>query len=125
MFNKNLMDMIHDDITWCSDDKCTNTECERNQANRRQKTGLFSMALFRGTELCPLENDAPRFLQVKATVYLPINDDETPEEVEERFSDALVDIDADFATYNCTVVDDSGDSLHYKWKKECEEDGKE
>ena len=55
LFNTSLMDMIHDDITWCGDFECTYTDCERNIANKRQKTGLFSAALFRGTENCPLQ----------------------------------------------------------------------
>lgn len=49
----NLYEWFHDDITWCGDE-CSNTECERNLANRLQKTGLFSAALFKGTEICPL-----------------------------------------------------------------------
>lgn len=44
---------IHDDITWCGNE-CHYLECERNIANRLSKEGLFSMAMFRNTETCPL-----------------------------------------------------------------------
>lgn len=44
---------FHDDITWCGNE-CSHLECERNIANRLEKTGLFSMALFKDTEVCPL-----------------------------------------------------------------------
>ena len=48
-----LYKWFHDDITWCGNE-CSNTECERNQANRLQKEGIFSMSLFRDTETCPI-----------------------------------------------------------------------
>lgn len=57
----NLYEWFHDDITWCMND-CSHRECERNIANRLQKEGLFSAALFAGTEMCPLyekENMVP------------------------------------------------------------------
>ena len=44
---------IHDDITWCGNE-CAHTECERNTANRLTKGGLYSAAMFRDTEVCPL-----------------------------------------------------------------------
>ena len=48
-----LNEWIHDDITWCGNE-CSYTKCERNLANKLIKTGMFSMALFKGTETCPL-----------------------------------------------------------------------
>lgn len=48
-----LYEWIHDDITWCGND-CYYTECERNSANRLSHEGLLSIALFRDTEMCPL-----------------------------------------------------------------------
>ena len=50
---ENLYEWFHDDITWCGNE-CFYTECERNLANRLSKTGIFSMALFKNTEICPL-----------------------------------------------------------------------
>ena len=57
----NLYEWLHDDITWCGNE-CSHTECERNIANRLSHEGLFSMAMFKDTETCPLykkdeEND--------------------------------------------------------------------
>lgn len=52
----NLSDWFHDDITWCGNE-CFNTACERNIANRLTKGGLYSMALFKGTEMCPLQEN--------------------------------------------------------------------
>ena len=49
-----LLKWMHDDITWCGNE-CSNTSCERNIANRLSHEGLFSMALFKGTEVCPLK----------------------------------------------------------------------
>lgn len=48
-----MYEWIHDDITWCGNE-CSNTACERNLANRLSHNGMFSMALFRNTETCPL-----------------------------------------------------------------------
>lgn len=48
-----LYDWIHDDITWCANE-CSNTHCERNLANRLTKGGMYSAAMFKGTETCPL-----------------------------------------------------------------------
>ena len=52
----NLYEWLHDDITWCIDDECPNLECERNIQNRLTKGGYFSAAMFKGTEMCPLED---------------------------------------------------------------------
>lgn len=49
-----LLKWFHDDITWCGNE-CSNTACERNMANRLSHEGLFSTALFKGTEVCPLK----------------------------------------------------------------------
>ena len=49
----NLYEWFHDDITWCGNE-CSNTECERNLANRLTKGGYYSAALFKGTSMCPL-----------------------------------------------------------------------
>ena len=48
-----LYEWFHDDITWCGNE-CSHIECERNMVNRLQKEGLFSMALLKNTEACPL-----------------------------------------------------------------------
>ena len=50
----NLIEWIHDDITWCANE-CSYTKCERNLANKLSKTGLYSAALFKDTEMCPLK----------------------------------------------------------------------
>lgn len=55
----NLTDWILDDITWCCEKECPNTECVRNLANRRVKTGLYSVAMLKGTELCSLTEGRP------------------------------------------------------------------
>lgn len=55
----NLYEWFHDDITWCGDE-CSYTECERNLANKLSKTGLYSAAMFKGTEMCPLAKLADR-----------------------------------------------------------------
>jgi hypothetical protein len=52
-----MYEWIHDDITWCIHDECSNTECERNIINRLTKGGLYSAADFRGTEYCPLNKE--------------------------------------------------------------------
>ena len=52
-FMQEFADWIHDDITWCGNE-CSYTECERNIANKIAKEGLYSAALFKGTETCPL-----------------------------------------------------------------------
>ena len=44
---------FHDDITWCGNE-CSYTKCERNIANRITQGGLYSAALFKDTEMCPL-----------------------------------------------------------------------
>lgn len=46
-------DWLHDDITWCAFEDCLHTECFRHLANKRSKTGVFSMADFKETEDCP------------------------------------------------------------------------
>ena len=51
--NNWFLDWIHDDITWC-ENECSNIKCERNLANRYTKGGMYSAALFKGTEMCPL-----------------------------------------------------------------------
>ena len=51
----NLYEWFHDDITWCGNE-CSYTKCERNLQNRLTKGGLYSAAMFKGTEMCPLED---------------------------------------------------------------------
>ena len=48
----NFTDWLHDDITWCGSE-CDNKDCFRNPVHKRT-TGLFSMSLLKGTDLCPL-----------------------------------------------------------------------
>ena len=58
----NLYEWFFDDITWCGNE-CYYTECERNMANRLQKTGLFSMSMLKDTEMCPLTSKVSREAQ--------------------------------------------------------------
>lgn len=55
----NLYEWFHDDITWCGNE-CSHTECERNQINMLNKSGLHSYALFKDTETCPLKEKEMR-----------------------------------------------------------------
>lgn len=44
-----------DDITWCSNRKCTRTKCKRNPMHIRKDaplTKMFSFADFKGTKYC-------------------------------------------------------------------------
>ena len=50
-----LTDWMHDDISWCMDPNCDNTDCFRHPSHMRTK-GPHSMAYFRGTDICPLMN---------------------------------------------------------------------
>lgn len=47
-----FLQFIHDDITWCGEEKCPVISCRRNLVNKMSKTGPFSMAMFRGTPEC-------------------------------------------------------------------------
>ncbi len=49
----NLYEWMYDDITWCGNE-CSYTKCERNLANKLSKTGMYSAAMFKDTEMCPL-----------------------------------------------------------------------
>ena len=51
-----MYNWIHDDITWCGETECENTSCRRHLNNRRQKEGVFTMSMLKGTELCPLKD---------------------------------------------------------------------
>ena len=51
----NLYEWFHDDITWCGNE-CFYTKCERNLQNRLTKGGMYSAAMFKGTEMCHLED---------------------------------------------------------------------
>ena len=42
-----------DDITWCSSE-CTYEGCFRNPINMKDRKGLHSYAMLRGTDLCTL-----------------------------------------------------------------------
>ena len=53
-----MYEWIHDDITWCGNE-CSHTECERNLANKLSKTGVFSMSMFKNTEMCPFSINLP------------------------------------------------------------------
>lgn len=48
----NMLDWMHDDITWCLSE-CDDVKCCRNLKNKRIKTGLFSAAMLKYTEYCP------------------------------------------------------------------------
>lgn len=53
--NTEIVDWMHDDITWCRRTKCPNKECFRNQVNRRLKAGLISVADMYKEGKCPEE----------------------------------------------------------------------
>lgn len=48
-----LNSLFHDDITWCSEEKCPMTSCMRNRVNMIERVGLHSYAAFKGTPECP------------------------------------------------------------------------
>ena len=48
-----IIDWMHDDITWCRRTGCPNKDCFRNQANRRLKKGLISIADMYVEGKCP------------------------------------------------------------------------
>ena len=52
----NLYEWMHDDITWCGNE-CFYAKCERNMANKLCKTGIYSVSMFKDTEMCPLHNE--------------------------------------------------------------------
>ena len=51
---KDMVDWMHDDITWCRR-KCPRYCCFRNQVNRRLKEGLISVADMYKEGKCPKE----------------------------------------------------------------------
>lgn len=54
---EDFYEWVHDDITWCGNE-CSYTKCERNLANRLVKTGLYSAAMLKDTEFCPLKKES-------------------------------------------------------------------
>lgn len=50
-----LINWMHDDITWCRRTNCPNKECFRNQVNRRLRAGLISVADMYKEGKCPKE----------------------------------------------------------------------
>ena len=52
--NKKMIAMIHDDITWCMQDKCSMINCRRNPKNMMDPFGLHSYAEFNKTDECPI-----------------------------------------------------------------------
>ena len=52
-----LFNWFHDDITWCINDECPHTECERNIQNRLTKGGYYSASDFRNTEYCLIKGE--------------------------------------------------------------------
>ncbi len=56
------MDWIHDDITWCIE-KCPVVNCYRNAVNMKDKHGVHSYAMFKGTEFCPSLGDGGGCMQ--------------------------------------------------------------
>lgn len=54
MFSKDFIEWIHDDITWCGNE-CSYEKCERNLVNRLTKGGMYSAAMFKDTDMCPLK----------------------------------------------------------------------
>lgn len=58
--DQGFMAFVHDDITWCLEDKCPVTDCMRNQANMINRTGLHSYAMFKGTAECMMSANIDR-----------------------------------------------------------------
>lgn len=54
-----LTDWLHDDITWCCRE-CSDTNCERNNRNRRCKEGLYSAADMFDPFKCPVDAELPK-----------------------------------------------------------------
>ena len=47
--------LFEDDICWCGNsDSCKNTDCFRHLDNRKVKEGIYTIALLKDTEFCPL-----------------------------------------------------------------------
>ena len=57
-----LLSWMHDDITWCIEDKCPMTDCRRNPINIMEMTGLHSFANFKGTSECPASSGLDKCL---------------------------------------------------------------
>lgn len=57
-----LADWIADDITWCAREGCPILTCPRNTCNMRDRTGVHSFAMFRGTRDCPVSERAWRVM---------------------------------------------------------------
>ncbi len=45
---------IRDDRTWCADYSCDEMDCCRNPKKIADKNGVYSFALFRESEECPI-----------------------------------------------------------------------
>lgn len=48
---------FHDDITWCAINDCPVISCRRNRVNMKQKAGLHSYGMFKGTDDCPVSRN--------------------------------------------------------------------
>ena len=49
-----ILEWIHDDITWCSHNECMVQNCFRNPINMANHVGLHSYADFRECDECPI-----------------------------------------------------------------------
>lgn len=66
-----MYDWMYDDITWCGETECKNTSCRRHLNNRRQKEGVFTLSMLKGTELCPLKKSNKEKNDYGETSYIP------------------------------------------------------
>lgn len=58
--NRELIRWIHDDITWCMENKCPVIDCMRNPANIMDKTGPHSYGMFKGSSECMMSANIDR-----------------------------------------------------------------
>lgn len=96
-----MYEWIHDDITWCGDE-CNNLSCERNLANKLNKDGLFSMAMFRNTPTCPLyKQSGPRRFKKKPVIIEAIQWTGNNIEEIERFAPRIITVNKNQADELC------------------------
>lgn len=54
------MSWIDDDVCWCGNE-CDKLDCWRNPVNRSPRPGVYTMALLKGTNICPLSYKESEF----------------------------------------------------------------
>lgn len=83
----NIAEWIHDDITWCLEYKCPVTDCMRNQANMRNRVGLHSYAMFKGTSECMMSANMDRCMDGCAHAKAVFAENEDPDEALRKLTD--------------------------------------